>query len=64
MPTVRFRSRGESGNIFFLMSLVAEALNDEERTGQLWKEIKQGSYDEAIEKIRRRVNLIDLDGLY
>ena len=63
MPTVRFRSR-ESGNIFFLMSLVAEALNDEERTGQLWKEIKQGSYDEAIEKIRRHVNLIDLDGLY
>ena len=56
--------RGESGNIFFLMSLVAEALNDEERTGQLWKEIKQGSYDEAIEKIRRHVNLIDLDGLY
>jgi len=46
------------------MSLVAEALNDEERTGQLWKEIKQGSYDEAIEKIRRHVNLIDLDGLY
>lgn len=63
-PTIKFNSRGESGNIYFLMQLVANAINDEEEMKKLWEQVKQGSYDEAIKKIRRKVKLIDLDGLY
>lgn len=63
-PIVRFQSRGESGNIYYLMKLVADALDDNEATKLLWKRVKQGNYDEALVKIREQVRLIDLDGVY
>ena len=63
-PIVRFQSRGESGNIYYLMKLVADALDDNEATQSLWKRVKQGNYDEALVKIREQVRLIDLDGVY
>ncbi|MDE6604802.1 MAG: hypothetical protein K2K85_02130 [Clostridia bacterium] len=63
-PTVFFESRGESGNIFALLGKVSQALNDEKAINELWKQIKQGTYIEAIQLIKQRVNLIDEDGVY
>ncbi len=63
-PIVRFKSRGESGNIYFLMQLVSDALRDKVEMEKLWERVKQGDYDAAIAKIREKVRLIDLDGLY
>lgn len=39
-PIVRFQSRGESGNIYYLMKLVADALDDDEATKLLWKRVR------------------------
>lgn len=63
-PTVYFESRGESGNIFALISLVRKALRDDKKCDALWAKIKQGSYAQAIELIKQHVNLIDADGVY
>ena len=63
-PTVFFESRGESGNIFALLGKVSQALNDEKAVDELWKQIQQGTYNEAIQLIKQKVNLIDEDGVY
>ena len=63
-PTVYFESRGESGNIYALLGKVSQALNDEKAVDELWKQIQQGTYSQAIELIKQRVTLIDADGLY
>lgn len=63
-PTVFFESRGESGNIFALLGKVSKALNDEKAVDELWKQIQQGTYNEAIQLIKQKVNLIDEDGVY
>jgi len=63
-PKVFFESRGESGNIFALLGKVSQALNDDKAVDELWKQIQQGTYTEAIQLIKQRVNLIDEDGVY
>ena len=63
-PTVFFESRGESGNKFALLGKVSQALNDDKAVDELWKQIQQGTYNEAIQLIKQRVNLIDEDGVY
>ena len=47
-PIVRFQSRGESGNIYYLMKLVADALDDNEATKSLWKRVKQGKDRKSV----------------
>ncbi len=63
-PTVYFESRHESGNIFALLGKVNSALQDKDAFNALWAEIQKGSYEQAINLIKERVNLIDLDGNY
>lgn len=62
-PVVCFESRGESGNIFFLMGLVARVLSKEE-VDELWKRIEKGNYNDAIVAIKEKVKLIDIDRVY
>lgn len=64
-PTIRYDSRGESGNIFWIL----RALRDEcKRMGEsptVYKEMQErvfasGSYKEALAIIGEKVNLIDI----
>lgn len=63
-PIVFFESRGESGNIFALLGRVSQALNDEKAFNELWEKVQQGTYPQAIQLIKQKVNLIDEDGVY
>ena len=67
-PTLRFNSSGESGNIFFILGMVAAALHKQRRITDYNnlrdKVIESGSYAEALKEIRRIVDLIDDDGNY
>lgn len=63
-PKVHFNSRGESGNIFWIMARVSEAMTDAGEVNDLWKEVVAGTYEQAIVAIRKRVDLIDDDGQY
>jgi hypothetical protein len=68
-PTVRFNSRGESGNIFAILVLVemelkANCEKEVEFTAVKERVTRSRSYAEALAVIRKKVNLIDLDGLY
>ena len=63
-PTVYFESRHESGNIFVLLGKVNSALRDNDEFKALWSEIQKGSCVQAIKRIKEKVNLIDLDGIY
>lgn len=67
-PTVEFRSKGESGNIYYILKLVSMELLPKGRR-RAFEKIKRGvmsspSYSDALSIIRTEVNLIDLDGDY
>jgi hypothetical protein len=67
-PKVEFNSRGESGNIYRILGLVRAALQKQHRITD-YNEIyfavtNSGSYKEALEIIRQKIDLVDLDGLY
>ena len=65
-PTIHFRSRHESGNIFVILALVRRELQKQHRIND-YNNLRDrvtasGSYEEALAVIRETVNLIDDDG--
>lgn len=65
-PIVYFRSRHESGNIFFILGMVRNVMRKQRRITE-YNELRDrvtnaGSYQEALEIIREKINLIDNDG--
>ena len=65
-PVVYFRSRHESGNIFFILALVRDAFRKQRRITE-YNDLRDrvtsaGSYQEALAIIREKVDLIDNDG--
>ena len=60
---VYFESRGESGNIFYVLGRVSNVLGREQGL-EISKRVVNNakSYDEALAIIREYVDLIDLDG--
>lgn len=67
-PIVKFRSNGESGNIYYILMLTRNALRKQRRItdyNELWSRVQNsGSYREALEIIREYVDLQDEDGKY
>ena len=63
MKKVYFESRGESGNIFFVLGRVSNVLGREQGL-EISKRVVNNSksYEEALAIIREYVDLIDLDG--
>lgn len=65
-PSVHFKSRTSSGNIFWILGAVATALNEERRITDYNtcrdRVMDSGSYSEALSIIREYVDLIDDDG--
>ena len=64
-PKVEFRSGGESGNIYWILSGVRDALRKQHRITE-YNDLRDAvlnskSYAEAISHIRERIDLIDLD---
>lgn len=62
-PTVKFNRSKESGNIFDILSKVRDELRKQRRISEfneLWDKI-QGctSYEEALEHIRKVVDLVE-----
>ena len=64
-PEVHFRSGGESGNIYFILGLVRDALRKQRRITDYNnlrdRVLHSGSYAEALRIIRETVSLIDDD---
>ena len=64
--TIRFHSRGQSGNIFHILCLVRREMQKQRRITE-YNDLRDrvynsGSYREALAIIREYVELIDLDG--
>lgn len=67
-PRVEFKSCGESGNIYYILALVRNALRKQQRI-QEYNDLRDavtssGSYKEALGHIREKIDLVDLDGQY
>lgn len=67
-PEVHFKSRRETGNIYFILFLIRRELQKLDRVSE-YEHIKQAvfqskSYDNALKIIRKNINLIDDDGVY
>lgn len=66
-PRVEFNSRGASGNIYHILGLVGTALRKQHRITDYndiyFAVTNSGSYKEALEIIRQKIDLVDLDGL-
>lgn len=62
--TVYYESRGESGNIFFILAKVREVLRNQRRINdynECWEAVQKcGSYQDALDIISDYVILIDL----
>ena len=60
---LHFNSRGESGNIFFVLGMVRVTMQKQRRITEynnMWQEVQNsGSYEAALEIIGRHVPLID-----
>lgn len=67
-PVVQFNSIGESGNIFFILAKVRNALRKQSRIqdyNDCWERVQNShSYEEALKVIREYADLIDLDNKY
>lgn len=67
-PTVHFRSRHESGNIYVILGFVRDALHRQQRIADFSilrdRVFASASYGEALAVIRETVSLIDDDGVY
>ena len=63
--TVHFRSRHETGNIFWILGAVRKVMQKERRITEyndMWQEVlNSGSYEEALQIIGKSVRLIDDD---
>ena len=67
-PKIHFASRHSSGNVFWIMGAVRDALRKERRISE-WNDLYQavtnsGSYEEALKLMNEHVHLIDDDGVY
>ena len=62
-PEVKYNPRGESGNIFFILTKVRDALREQRRIqdyNDCWEKVQQcNSYEEALNVIREYVELIE-----
>ena len=67
-PRVEFSSRGPSGNIYYILGLVREALRKQNRytdyNNLRDKVCSSASYMDALHIIRDVVDLVDKDGRY
>ena len=67
-PRVEFHSRGQEGNIYFILGRTRDALRRERRItayNDMWDRVqKSNSYPAALAEIRKTVDLIDLDGAF
>lgn len=63
-PIVTFDSRGPSGNIYYILGAVRNALCKQRRIidyNNMWERVQHaGSYEEALKIIREYVDLIDI----
>lgn len=67
-PEIHFNSNGPSGNIFWILGTVRDALRKQRRITE-YNDLRDrvtssGSYTEALTEIRKLVDLIDDDGNY
>lgn len=67
-PTIHFASMKQTGNIYWIMGAVRDALRKQRRISE-WNDLYQeilnsGSYEEALGKINKLVHLIDDDDVY
>ena len=65
---IHFRSCGSSGNIYWILGAVREALRKQRRITE-YNDLRDrvtssGSYTEALAEIRKVVDLVDEDGVY
>lgn len=64
-PVVRFRSRHETGNIFWILGTVRNIMQKERRFAEyndMWQAVQNsGSYEAALEIIGKHVPLVDDD---
>lgn len=59
---VYYNPKGETGNIFFIMAKVKEALKDDKKTKACFDRVKTSkSYKEALDVIGEYVELIATD---
>lgn len=62
-PVVKYNPRGESGNIFYILAKVRDALRKQRRIqdyNDCWEKVQQcNSYEEALNVIREYVELIE-----
>lgn len=67
-PAIHFQSRHESGNIYFILGKVSDALHKEQMAAAFDdlrdRVFSSGSYQNALDIIRETVDLIDDDGVY
>ena len=63
-PELIYDSRGESGNIFWILGQVRRILQQQRRItayNELWERVQRaGSYKEALDIIVEEVTLIDI----
>lgn len=64
-PVIKYKSHGETGNIFFILAMVRDELRKQRRINdynELWSKVQLSkSYEEALGYIREVVTLIDED---
>ncbi len=62
-PELIYNSRGESGNIFWILGQVRRLLREQNRItayNELWKRVQSAdSYNDALQLIGEEVTLID-----
>lgn len=66
-PTIRFSSRGESGNIFWILGKVRQEMQKQRRIAEyndMWERVQKTDYRGALAILREAVDLVDVDGIY
>lgn len=62
-PVIRYNSRSETGNIYYILAMVRNELSKQRRITEynnLWSKVQlSGSYEEALKHIKEVVTLID-----
>lgn len=65
-PKIEFHSNGESGNIYYILTLVRNELRKQRRIteyNEIWQKVTtSNNYTEALNAIRQKIDLVDLDG--
>ncbi len=65
---VEFHSRGQSGNIYYIIGMARDIMRKQSRIieyNEMWEKIQNSqSYLDALKIISKHVELVDLDGDY